>query len=170
MKIIIFLFLLYFSVETNTFDFYVYKNMGIIEKQNQQIEKLAIRYRQEYSLIKYIFDISSNYDIDPLLFLSLIKTESDFIADAKSKTGAYGYCQITKIVAQDLNVNLSRKNQKENILLGAMFLNKLKERYGDLELALIHYNAGTKEEYKQNGIRYAKRIFREYKILKELLK
>lgn len=163
MKKLLLLFLLItVSVETHNIS-NAYKLADYEDPRQSEIERIATYYNQDYELIKYIFDVCGNFDIDPILFVSLIKIESDFIEDARSYTGAVGYCQITTIVLMDLNVDLDRRNAKENILIGAMFLNKLIGRYGDITNALKHYNAGSDLE---RANKYARNIFREYKRLK----
>lgn len=152
------------NVETHNFDMmYVVKH---IDLRQTKIKNIASYYGQDYELIKYIYDVSGNYDIDPLLFVSLIQIESSFISNARSDTGAIGYCQITRVAIEDLNVELNRFSPKENILIGVMFLDKLIKRYENITNALVHYNAGTVDEAK--GLRYAKRILREYENIKEL--
>ena len=128
-----------------------------------ELNRAASVINQSYELVKFVYDISFNYDIDYLLMLAVIRIESDFVEDAKSKTGAVGYCQITPIVVKDLNSILNRHTPYENIILGVQFLRKLIDRYGDLEQSLSHYNCGNIKQ----GQRYARRVLKYYAYLKE---
>ncbi len=131
------------------------------------LNRLASIIDQDYEFVKFIYDISFNYGIDHLLIVSLIKIESDFREDAKSKTGAVGYCQITPIAVKDISSMLNRHEPEENIIIGVQFMRKLIDRYGDVSEALAHYNYGSKDA--KQGKRYAQKVLKYYDYLKEKL-
>lgn len=97
--------------------------------------------------------------LDPLLLLAVIDVESSFQHTAVSNMGARGLMQIRPIVAHamadkvDLDVyyesrelNLDALDDPIlNIKLGAFYLQYLKNRFSDLELALTAYNWGPTE-------------------------
>jgi soluble lytic murein transglycosylase len=88
---------------------------------------------------------------DPLLILALIDVESDFDEEALSMKGARGLMQIKPstlhFLAGKQGLRLSREEVAADpalcVRLGIRYLRNLQERFGgDLELALMAYNAG----------------------------
>jgi len=126
--------------------------------------------------LKY-YNTILNYsgNLDPLLVLSVIKTESSFRENVTSVVGAYGLMQLMPETAEWINkkfgTDYDYTNPQENIILGCMYLNYLLERDGDVNTALIHYNTGpnASEDVKSDaGQRYIKKILRYYNIYKIL--
>jgi soluble lytic murein transglycosylase len=88
---------------------------------------------------------------DPLLILALIDVESDFEEEAISEKGAKGLMQIKPstlhFLAEKEGLRLSREEVTADpalcVRLGIRYLRSLQERFGgDLDLALMAYNAG----------------------------
>lgn len=87
---------------------------------------------------------------DPLLPLAIIDVESDFSEDAISNKGARGLMQIKPstlyFLAQREGLRLSREEVARDpalcVRLGIRYLRWLNDRFGDLDLALMAYNAG----------------------------
>ena len=150
-----------FSLETHDFNIKDYSSsddLAVI------IGNIANHYNQDFWFIKDIFDICSTYYVDPLLMISLIKIESDFVPTALSKKNAYGYCQITPIANKDIDARLNRYNKRENIILGVRFINKLLTMFeGNIENSLRYYNAGN--DYNKKAESYAESIKKEYRML-----
>jgi soluble lytic murein transglycosylase len=98
-----------------------------------------------------IWQESRKYSLDPMLVLAVIKVESEFQSGAVSTYGARGLMQLRPDVAHALaeetdldaweNEN-SLHDPVTNIKLGAYYLGQLKEKFGDLKLALTAYNRG----------------------------
>lgn len=94
---------------------------------------------------------SEEYELDPFLVLSVIKRESSFDEKAISKKDAKGLMQISdktgQWAAESLNIenysNDSLYDPETNIRIGSWYLNKLIKQFGDIELALTAYNAGS---------------------------
>lgn len=84
-------------------------------------------------------------DLDPLLFLALMRQESAFNPDARSGVGARGLMQVMPATARLFRP--IRKNQlfqpEINIEVGTKcFMRSLRQYGGDVELTLAAYNAG----------------------------
>lgn len=98
-----------------------------------------------------IFFESKKNQLDPLLVYSLIRQESAFQKDAKSRAGALGLMQLLpstgRQVAREMGKKLSSEqelvNSALNVKLGTHYLNSLIQRYkGNIVYALAAYNAG----------------------------
>lgn len=135
------------------------------------IPELAV-YAARRAARKGIFIIPESYPIpslpiikhiDKALVLSVIRQESNFDPDAKSRRGALGYMQLlprtAKSVAKSLKIKFNKKlltaDTHYNITLGAAYLGELIEKFdGNYILALAAYNAGphnVKKWLKKRG-------------------
>jgi soluble lytic murein transglycosylase len=87
---------------------------------------------------------------DPLLILAIINVESDFDEEAVSSKGARGLMQIQPttlyFLAQQHGLRLSREEVAADpalqVRLGIRYLRNLNDRFHNLDLALMAYNAG----------------------------
>jgi len=91
---------------------------------------------------------AKKYDLDKFLVMGLIKAESNYIHDAKSKV-AYGLMQVTEDTANDIAEKIDMDitvndlaNPDINIELGCYYLKFLYNYYGNMDLALAAYNGG----------------------------
>jgi soluble lytic murein transglycosylase-like protein len=90
------------------------------------------------------------YDLDVLLLLALIKSESAFDPDVVSPRGAVGLLQILPTTARWITDRLGTRWSPEvpladpwtNVRLGASYLSYLLDRFGDLRQAILAYNLG----------------------------
>jgi soluble lytic murein transglycosylase len=88
--------------------------------------------------------------LDPKLILSVIRQESEFEEEARSKANARGLMQIIPSTGKKLAKNASSRRfdvrklfeADTNITLGVKYLASLLQQYGREELALAAYNAG----------------------------
>jgi soluble lytic murein transglycosylase-like protein len=109
----------------------------------------------------------ANYD--PLLVLAIIDVESDFLEGAVSEKGARGLMQIKPstlhFLAEKQGLRLSREEVAADpalcVRLGIRYLRNLHDRFGDLDLALMAYNAGP-ERIRQVIKSGELEVFRRY--------
>lgn len=112
---------------------------------------------------------SDRHSIDADLVRAVIKAESDFNSNARSRKGAMGLMQLMPDTARLHNV-LNAFDPVDNIEGGVRHLRMLLERYqGDLRLSLAAYNAGSGAVEKHGGIppfaetrEYVRRVMRFY--------
>ncbi|MDX2507198.1 MAG: transglycosylase SLT domain-containing protein [Gammaproteobacteria bacterium] len=94
---------------------------------------------------------SKEQQLKPAFTMAVIRRESAFATDARSRVGALGLMQIMpatgKVIARKLNVKLASKNQllspETNVQFGTKYLNMMLEKfYKHPALASAAYNAG----------------------------
>ncbi|AQR93615.1 lytic transglycosylase domain-containing protein [Clostridium saccharoperbutylacetonicum] len=121
-----------------------------------------------YKYKEYVDKYSSQYELDPLFVLAVIKTESNFDDDARSHKNAVGLMQITvetgEWAAKEMGYSKFSKedlyNEEYNIKMGCWYLKKLNDSFDkNLDLTIAAYNAGPtnvkawleNEKYSSNG-------------------
>lgn len=104
-----------------------------------------------YKYREYVDKYSSQYNLDPLLVLAVIKTESKFDDDAHSHKNAVGLMQITidtgEWAAKEMGYSKFSKedlyNEEYNIKMGCWYLRRLNDTFNkDMDLTIAAYNAG----------------------------
>jgi len=99
--------------------------------------------------------------VKPQLFYALIRTESYFMPEVVSRSGAVGLCQLMPDTALDMAGRIARRNWPDgnvrdyrtangidmkdpetNIHIGGFYLNYLTENMGSQMTAIIAYNGG----------------------------
>jgi len=181
----------YEVIETKVFNRFVEEREKLThlkrEKAKARITKVMKGYKtgmnDEFvrSTPDLILRESDKYGYDPLFLTALIITESSFNNWAKSSRGALGLMQIRPrtgmVLAQETqmvwNGAPTLYEPDSNIALGAYYLNKMIERFGDLNLALEAYNHGPSQlsRYLRKGYRpkkYSKRVHNHYQRIKSL--
>lgn len=116
-----------------------------LERANAIID-YSTHYNIAADLAAAIYDVALSEGVDPGLAFRLVKIESGFTLNAKSKAGAIGYTQVLPSTARLYEPGLTTKqlyDRSTNLRLGFRYLRDLLERYdGNLRLALLAYNRG----------------------------
>lgn len=129
-----------------------------------------------------IADEAERAGYDPLLILAIIDVESDFEEGAVSSRGARGLMQIQPstlyFLAQKEGLRLSREEVAMDaalcVRLGIRYLRSLHDRFGDLDHALMAYNAGPaklraarRAKKLEPFLRYPRLVRRDFRRLRE---
>lgn len=93
---------------------------------------------------------SRHHQVDPHLLAAVVRQESAFAPDVVSRAGARGLLQIMPPTGRWWARRLGVRDYTDELLfhaetnvhLGAAFLSDLQRRFGQLDLALVAYNAG----------------------------
>lgn len=152
-------------------------------------------YPQKYK--EYVTLYAEEYKLDPLLVFAIIKTESNFNPEAKSKSEARGLMQIMEPTAKEIckNIGIQEVSQEglynphNNIQLGTYYFSMLRKEYKNIGLALAAYNVGIgrvsewieQDILKQDGSdlenipyketnMYVRKVLNTYDIYQELYK
>ena len=125
---------------------------------------------------EWILAESKKYGYDPLFLTALIITESSFYNKARSNRNAHGLMQLKPATAIALASEIRLKwrgthtlyDPRQNIALGAYYLNKMVDRFGDMTLALEAYNQGPSRlsRFLRKGYlpqRYSRKVLKNYR-------
>lgn len=107
-----------------------------------------VKKQSKYPYEEQIERIARKHKVNPELIAAIIKQESKFNPDARSKKGAIGLMQLMPKTAAWLSVN--PHNTEENLEGGIRYLTQQLKKYKSVKLALAAYNAGPGNVDKYN--------------------
>jgi soluble lytic murein transglycosylase-like protein len=98
----------------------------------------------------YLTDRAKEFGIDAAILRGLVRQESVFEADARSRAGALGLTQLMPATARSLSRSVLRQRYKKaflydpkvNARLGAAYFKSLLDEFGNTAYALAAYNGG----------------------------
>ena len=105
--------------------------------------------RRERAVLPFVSTASAEFEIPVAMILAVIRAESDFHTDARSRAGAMGLMQLMPDTFSWLCAELGEAHTaheitdpETNIRFGTYYLSYLYEKFGSWRVALAAYNAG----------------------------
>lgn len=95
---------------------------------------------------RVIQEFSQEFGVDGDLVFAVVRTESNFRADAVSRRGAVGLMQImpstAEFICQTLGEKLDLNVPEDNLRMGIWYISYLEKKFDHTDAVLAAYNAG----------------------------
>ena len=126
--------------------------------------------REKRRMAELVQRLAPRFSIDPRLALAIVRSESNFEAQALSPRNAQGLMQLIPETAERFGVR-DAWNPEQNVRGGLAYLRWLLERFeGDVALVSAAYNAGERTVQQYGGVppyaetrEYVRRILSFYR-------
>lgn len=138
------------EVQTEILDYEQYDGRIFTGKMSQDwgngnLDFVALDVPLDKNLQEFIFYLSAGYNMDFTFIMAVIQQESQYNANAVSKSNDYGLMQINEVnhpyITETLGVT-DFLDPYENVRAGMFILRKLFEKYETPEKVLMAYNIG----------------------------
>ncbi len=155
-------------------------------KTKKKIHNILLKYKtglnpyQSRQTARVIHQEGKRYGYDPMLLVAVIMTESSFYNWAISNVGARGLMQLMPLTARQIAAETKVRwegkktlyNPLLNVKMGIYYLDKMVEKFGNLQLALEAYNNGPRRlnMMLNRGFlptRYSNKVFGFYEKIKQ---
>ncbi|MDY7094020.1 MAG: lytic transglycosylase domain-containing protein [Acidobacteriota bacterium] len=123
------------------------------ETSSQRSRRLAVRLLPvpDARLARAIERYATDHRLSQRLVQAVVQVESGYNPRALSHKGAQGLMQLMPETARELAVE-DAFDPEENLRGGTLYLRRMLDRFGDLQLALAAYNAGPTAVQRHGGV------------------
>lgn len=127
-------------------------NASLYSKQISSTKNTNSAASAREKISNIVTNVCKKHGVDEKLVNALIKQESGFNPNAKSRVGAMGLMQLMPGTAQGLGVT-NPMDPEQNVDGGVRYLKSMLNKYnGNIILALAAYNAGPNAVDKYDGV------------------
>jgi soluble lytic murein transglycosylase len=149
---------------------------GVLQERAKHLQRT-----ERSEIVAALLRAERKTGVDAFLLFAVAERESHFRPRARSHRGALGLVQVRPSTGREVcrrnripwKGDASLFEPSFNVLIGAIYLAELRERFGSWDLALTAYNRGPTDARraaargKSPSSRYAARVLRQFESLRE---